>query len=70
MPGAISAAASPVLDAMLSSEMKEGNEKHILFPDKSPGDWQLFLECIDPSSAFLARNSNSHAPAVFSKHKS
>lgn len=59
------AAASPVLDAMLISEMKEGNERRILFPDKSPDAWQLFLECIDPSSAFLARNSDYETPAVF-----
>jgi hypothetical protein len=43
--------ASPVLDAMLSSGMKESDSRRIEFPTKDPDEFELFLECIDPSKA-------------------
>ena len=45
--------ASPVLDAMLSSGMMEGETKRICFPDKDPKEWAIILECIDPAGGFL-----------------
>ena len=45
--------ASPVLDAMLSSNMMEGETKQICFPDKDPVQWAVILKCIDPASGFL-----------------
>ena len=45
--------ASPVLDAMLSSGMMEGETKQICFPDKDPKEWAIILECIDPAGGFL-----------------
>jgi hypothetical protein len=52
---ALLSAASPVLDAMLSSGMKEGMKRRIKFAKKDPEVWSLFLECIDPAGAFLAQ---------------
>lgn len=43
--------ASPVLDAMLSSGMKESDSKRIEFWTKDPDEFDLFLQCIDPSKA-------------------
>jgi hypothetical protein len=51
--GAILAAASPVLDAMLGSGMRECEQKRIEFPDKDPEEWKIILQCLDTSSAFL-----------------
>jgi hypothetical protein len=51
----ILASASPVLDAMLSSGMKESEEKRIEFPDKDPDEWRMLLRCIDNSTACLFR---------------
>lgn len=51
--GDILAAASPVLDAMLSCGMKESETKRIKFPDKDPEEWEMFLRCIDNSSPLL-----------------
>ena len=51
--GAILAAASPVLDAMLNGGMKESETKRIAFPIKDPEKWELFLQCIDNASALL-----------------
>ena len=53
--GVILAAASPVLDAMLSSGMAESENKRIEFPDKDPAVWQLLLKCIDTERAALYR---------------
>jgi hypothetical protein len=41
--GVILASASPVLDAMLSSGMKESENKRIEFPDKRPEEWEMVL---------------------------
>lgn len=49
----ILAHASPVLDAMLSCEMREKQERRIEFPDKDPAAWAQLLECIDPAKASL-----------------
>eukprot|EP00956_Cyclotella_meneghiniana_P005657 scaffold7287_cov41-Cyclotella_meneghiniana.AAC.2 len=51
--GILLAAASPVLDAMLSSGMAESENKRIEFPDKDPAVWELLLRCIDTERAFL-----------------
>ena len=51
--GVLLAAASPVLDAMLSSGMTESENKRIVFPEKDSVVWQLFLKCIDTERAFL-----------------
>lgn len=45
----ILAHASPVLDAMLSSGMRESENRRIEFPDKDPADWEALLESIDTS---------------------
>jgi hypothetical protein len=50
--GVLLAYASPVLDAMLSSGMKEGERKVIHLPTKDPNVlWRLFHRCIDSASA-------------------
>ena len=40
--------ASPYLDAMLSSSMKEGEMSRVDFPDKDPEEWKLFHNFISP----------------------
>ena len=40
--------ASPYLDAMLSSSMKEGEMSRVDFPDKDPEEWKLFYNFISP----------------------
>ena len=44
--------ASPYLDAMLSSSMKEGEVGRINFPDKDPEaeEWKLFYNFISPDN--------------------
>ena len=44
----VMAFASPYLDAMLSSEMKEGESGRVEFPMKDPEEWKLFYAFIDP----------------------
>eukprot|EP00956_Cyclotella_meneghiniana_P038793 scaffold159999_cov36-Cyclotella_meneghiniana.AAC.2 len=56
--GILLAAASPVLDAMLSSGMAESENKRIEFPDKDPAVWQLFLKCIDTARAVLSNTQS------------
>jgi hypothetical protein len=51
----ILASASPVLDAMLSSGMKESAKKRIEFPDKDPDEWRMVLRCIDTARVGLFR---------------
>ena len=51
--GVILAAASPYIDAMLSSRMKEAETRHIEFPDKNPEGWTLVMKCMDPANATL-----------------
>jgi sugar (pentulose or hexulose) kinase len=46
--GAILASASPVLDAMLSSGMKESENK-----TKDPREWEMVLRCMDPEYSLL-----------------
>lgn len=58
--GVILAAASPVLDAMLSSGMVESQKRRIEFPDKDPADWEIFLRCIDPGAGFLCVNDTNY----------
>ena len=58
--GDILAAASPVLDAMLSCGMKESVTNRIEFPDKDPEEWELFLQCIDNASALLFQLQDDH----------
>jgi hypothetical protein len=50
---AILASVSPVLDAMLSSGMKESEAKRIEFPDKDPDEWRMLLQIIDSARASL-----------------
>lgn len=47
------ASVSPVLDAMLSSGMKESEAKRIEFPDKDPDEWRMLLQIIDSARASL-----------------
>ena len=51
--------ASPYLDAMLSSSMKEGEVGHIDFPDKDPEEWKLFYKFISPQK--LGESNHSAA---------
>ena len=50
--------ASPVLDAMLSSRMKEGQTGRIEFPNKDPEEWNLFYEFISPAHPSDITNDN------------
>lgn len=56
----ILAHASPVLDAMLSSGMKESETGRVEFPDKNPADWKTLLECIDTSRSSLSSDEKNH----------
>jgi hypothetical protein len=60
--GVILASASPVLDAMLSSGMKERENKRIEFPDKRPEEWEMVLRCIDTETALLFQTDH---PFIF-----
>ena len=51
--------ASPYLDAMLSSSMKEGEVGHIDFPGKDPEEWKLFYKFISPQK--LGESNHSAA---------
>lgn len=42
--------ASPYLDAMLSSEMKEGESGRVEFPMKDPEEWKLFYAFFGPQN--------------------
>lgn len=53
--GLMLSSASPYLDAMLSTKMKEGENGFISFPDKNPNEWKLFYEFVDPQTARHAR---------------
>jgi hypothetical protein len=53
------AAASPVIDAMLGSGMKECEQKRIEFPDKDPDEWKIILQCLDTASAFFYNHVDS-----------
>jgi uncharacterized membrane protein len=57
--GVILAAASPVIDAMLGSGMKECEQKRIEFPDKDPDEWKIILQCLDTASAFFYNHVDS-----------
>lgn len=46
---------SEYFDTMLSHPMKEKETSSIELPDKTPEDWKLFYEFIDPSTIVGAK---------------
>lgn len=62
--GVVLSMASDYLDAMLSSNMKEGESSRIDFKDKSPEDWKLFFTFIDPTKLRKAELTIENIPTV------